>query len=523
MPNNAINREVKRYSSLMTTVKKNIIANYTGTGINILTSIIFVPIFIKFIGIEAYGLIGFYTSLQIIISLLDMGFSAAFAREIARLSVIPDSAQTIQNLVKTFSTIYWSAAIVLGLLFIWTASFFSHHWIKSTTIPTATIHIALILVGVSIAARWPTYVYMGALGGLQKQVAANVMSIVFTVLRTAGAALILWLISPTIVAFFLWQCILYCCNTICCIFVTHHRLPKSQEIPHFDRLLVKKIWKFAAGMAGINIFATLLYQMDKVVLPKLITLQSFGYYSLASNLAYCLIAVIFPITGALYPRFAQLASTNSETLLKQLYHQTCQLVSILVIPIGIMMCLFSYEILFLWTHNREIAKNTSDILSAITLGMLLNAFMAVPYYLQIAYGRITFLLWYNIGAVIVFTPLIIFLVRFFGPIGGAVAWIIINSFYILIVIHFMHSKLLVGEKFNWYFNDVAKPLLVAAIVGVTGRFCLPGTLSPTGMIVSLSVIYSICFIGSIMSVDSFWKSWRFQIARIIRGTGTAVS
>ena len=60
----------------MTTVQKNIIANYAGSAWNVITSLAFVPLYIKFIGIEAYGLIGFFSSLQIVLSLLDLGLGS---------------------------------------------------------------------------------------------------------------------------------------------------------------------------------------------------------------------------------------------------------------------------------------------------------------------------------------------------------------------------------------------------------------------------------------------------------------
>jgi len=44
----------------MSQLKLNIIANYTGKAWTALMSLAFIPLYIKFIGIEAYGLIGFF-------------------------------------------------------------------------------------------------------------------------------------------------------------------------------------------------------------------------------------------------------------------------------------------------------------------------------------------------------------------------------------------------------------------------------------------------------------------------------
>ncbi|MDE2320337.1 MAG: hypothetical protein KGL31_00215 [candidate division NC10 bacterium] len=46
-------------------VKRNIVANTLGKGWSMLMGLVFVPLYIKFLGMEAYGLIGFFATLQI--------------------------------------------------------------------------------------------------------------------------------------------------------------------------------------------------------------------------------------------------------------------------------------------------------------------------------------------------------------------------------------------------------------------------------------------------------------------------
>jgi len=492
----------------MTTVQKNILANYAGSAWNVITSLAFVPLYIKFIGIEAYGLIGFFSSIQIVLSLLDLGLGSAFNREIARLSALHDTQQTIRNLVKTFSSIYWAIGAAVAILFVAIEPLITGHWIKSNTIPHQTIRLVIILMGLGIAVRWPSNVYSGALAGLQKLVISNVLYISYITLRSVGAVLVLWLISPTITAFFWWQLIVTILGTLSYLIITRIYLPNSENPPRFDSVLLKQLWKFAAGMAGINICATILYQLDKILLSKLIPLQQFGYYALAANIAYSIIAIIFPITGAIFPRFSQLYSTKNELALSTLYHQTCQFVSIAILPLGVIICLFSYEILIVWIHNKEIAQNTKMILSLLTVGIMLNALMAVPYYLQVATGWTKLLLYFNIGAVVAFAPLIIFLVHVYGTIGGAMAWIVINVFYVVIVIQIMHSRILIGGKMKWYFDDVGRPLLAAIGLGGIGRLIMPSLHSPIAIASIVFGIYVIALSGGILSTPLFWTRWK---------------
>ena len=46
-------------------------------------SLAFVPLYIKFMGIESYGLVGIFASLLALFGLLDMGLSTTLNRELA--------------------------------------------------------------------------------------------------------------------------------------------------------------------------------------------------------------------------------------------------------------------------------------------------------------------------------------------------------------------------------------------------------------------------------------------------------
>ena len=59
----------------MSLSKKNIAANFVGNGLGTILAILFVPVYIHYLGIEAYGLIGVSAALQGIFALLDLGLS----------------------------------------------------------------------------------------------------------------------------------------------------------------------------------------------------------------------------------------------------------------------------------------------------------------------------------------------------------------------------------------------------------------------------------------------------------------
>lgn len=73
----------------MSRLAVNVVANLVGQGWPVLISLVVVPLYLKLLGIEAYGLIGFYFMLQGLAQVLDLGLSPTMNREMARYSAQP--------------------------------------------------------------------------------------------------------------------------------------------------------------------------------------------------------------------------------------------------------------------------------------------------------------------------------------------------------------------------------------------------------------------------------------------------
>src|SRR5207248_46153 len=102
-----------RVNHRMTSVRKNIIANLVGNGLTAILALVLVPLYIKFLSIEAWGVVGIFISLQSFCVLLDFGLAATLTRELARLSAQKDKAQEMRDLVRTLELIYWAGAVLV--------------------------------------------------------------------------------------------------------------------------------------------------------------------------------------------------------------------------------------------------------------------------------------------------------------------------------------------------------------------------------------------------------------------------
>ena len=450
-------------------LKFNVLANAAGSSWLALVQIALIPVYITFMGIEAYGLLGFYITLQAILQVFDFGLTPTLNREMARLSSSSGEDSGARSFVRTIEFIYWPIGILLAIAILVAAPYISSHWIHAETLSEQTIKEAIWLMSGLMMIQWPLALYFGGLMGTQKQVLVNGLQIGFSIFTDVGAILVLWLISPTITAFLKWQILAGCMRCLVARSVLWSFLPVAEGAVQFNRANLKRIRHFAAGMSGIALTAIILTQFDRVVLSRLLSLERFGYYMIAATAANGLLIIVNPVFSAVFPRFSALVAAGNTDNVRALYRLSTQLLAILVLPLGVMLCTFSRELLFVWTGNVELAFNTWAILCLLAIGRMLNGLMHIPYALQLAYGWTGLGFRINLFLVILFVPGVLWMASQYGGVGAAAMWAVINTIYMLVGIPLTHRRLLPGEAARWFMEGLLLPLVITLVVIWTGR------------------------------------------------------
>jgi O-antigen/teichoic acid export membrane protein len=454
----------------ITSLKANIVANFVGNSWSSLLNIIFVPLYLKYVGAEAYGLIGIFASLQVVLFLLDSGLSTTLNREIAKLSVLPDTQQKMRNLVKTLGTVYWLMSLVAGVIALGLSPLLAKYWVHAKELSVSTVTNAFLLLSLSLIFQFPIGFYTGGLLGLQRQIALNVMNITFSTLKSIGAIVILIFVSQSVIVFFEWTVLVNILQAFTLRFFLWYYLPKSQSKAIFVKQDLKNISRFAAGLVGISLTAILLTQIDKIILSKILSLEQFGYYTIACTLGLTLTQIVGPITQSYFPKFTSLIGQNNIQDLKTIYHQGCRLMSNFVLPAMLMLAFFSKELIFIWTQSQVTTQNTWIITAIYGCGTGINALINIPFILTISYGWTKLGFYQNILFLVLMIPLTIFLAIKFGAAGGAFSWVTINILAFFVTPHLIHNRILKGEVSAWYWNDIIIPAFISIFIIVCFKF-----------------------------------------------------
>lgn len=435
--------------------------------------ILFVPIYVKTIGVESYGLVAFYGTLAGSLAILDMGLSTAISRQVSILTAIPTKDNQTADLVFSVEIIYWIVALLAGIIIVALALPIAKDWVKAKDLPIKTIAIAVMLMGGIFAFSFPSSIYTGVMNSLNYQLPNAYISIISSITKAIGVIFVLKYVSPTIECYFIWQIILSLFTTLFMRFYTW-RILKRDTIKRikakFSKTQLKTIWRFAAGMSGISLVTFFLTQIDKIVVSKFVTLDYVGYYGLAFSVASIITQVIAPLNPILFPKFTALVAQNLQYELVLLYHKSCRLISIIILPIGFTLIFFAHPILFLWTHNIVLTDNTAPILQVCAAGTICNCLIWIPYWYMLAKGITKFTIYQNIIASAILVPLLFWWVGKYGALGASFVWLIVNLGYVFITIPIFHTIYLKGELKKWYVNDTLYPLVLVTIIAGSFKY-----------------------------------------------------
>ncbi len=440
----------------------------------------FVPVYIHQLGMEAYGIVGLYTLLLAGLVLLDMGISQTLNREMARYTSGKYTQHQILVFLRSVEIIGAGAALFLGSAIFLGAHGIASYWVRAQHLSIPEIETAIGTMGLIVALRVMESLYRGGIAGLQQQVVLNVVGAGFATGRWAGAACIVLWVEPNIIAFFAWHTLVSTMAVLSYRYILYRSLPAVEEKVEFSIHALKKVQRFTGGMLVTTALALVLTQSDKILLSRILSLEAFGYYTLATLVSSALNLAGAPVTQALYPRFTELVSQKDSVHLARAYHLGAQLMSIITIPPALLLIFFGHHLITAWTGDPTLAAKVAPILTPLAIGTMLNGLMGIPYIMQLAHGWTGFAARMNMVAVVILVPLILWMAPHYGAIGVAWIWVVLNLGYIFMGIHFMHRRLLSQEKWNWYWYDIIMPGIPISLVTLISYVAHPSVLGRIG-------------------------------------------
>lgn len=456
-------------------VRRALVASLTSKAIVAVLGLLAIPLYVHYLGLDAYGLVGFFASVQAVVSFLDFGLPATLTRSLASRQAGADEAATTHDLVRTFELSYLAmTALACGIVLL-AAPWLATHWLQSSRLDAASLTLLLMMASLALASLWPSLLYGAALEGLEQQQSLARLTATLAFARTAITLAALH-VEPTLITFFGVQIAMGLAQTLLTRRKMMLSLPPAATPPRWRWSVIRDTRQFAGTMTVVSITAIALTQLDKLILSAQLPLQEFGVYVLAATLASGLYVLISPTFSVVYPALSRLWASNRDALPEQ-YQLASEVMAAMVMPLATILAVFSATVLRVWTGNDAIAEGGALTLSLLVLGCAINGVMHTPHALQLAAGWARLPLYINLVAVVCTIPLTWWAAMTHGGVGGAAVWLLLNVGFLIFTPVFMHRKLLTSSIKRWYLQAVMLPVMVCA--GMAGFLSLVHSATPS--------------------------------------------
>src|SRR5262245_43192153 len=92
------------------------------------------PLYLHLLGGEAYGLVGFFLMVQVLLAPLDLGLSLALNRELALLMADPGTTSSARSLCRRIEIFYLILGAAIGLAVAGAAPLLAAYWFNTSAL-----------------------------------------------------------------------------------------------------------------------------------------------------------------------------------------------------------------------------------------------------------------------------------------------------------------------------------------------------------------------------------------------------
>ncbi len=461
---------------------KNTVANMAGAVIPLAVSILTVPLYLKFIGEERYGVLAVIWVLLGYFGVFDLGLGKATTQRMAKI----DSASERSELLLTVLVLTVFMGALGGLVLL-----FSSDWILANlfTLDEASKHEALastIWLPVGLILLLLNSAMKGALQARERFVAINSASVLGDSMAQMLPLVVAWfgyvtidLLLPAVLAARLLTTVL--------LFIQCYKYVPLSKGAKINLAHVKPLLTYGGWACTVTMIGPLMVVLERLVIASIAGAKGVTYFTVPFNLVTKLSILPNSYGGVLFPKLASLPADESKALADQAARNTVALMTpLVIITLGLV-----HPFLIVWL-GTDLAERCSGVGELILFGVWISALVVPHSYLLYAEGLLKTKI---LAVTLLEVPLYIFMlwfgVKYFGVLGAAGAWslrVLIDAILFLILARALREMVLfalssiflvavttvvvlffdVHELWRW----VAILILVLFSVGIHWKLCM---------------------------------------------------
>ncbi len=485
---------------------KNLSSNIVGQTIVTICNLIFLPIYVSELGIDGYAFFGLYTVFLSWLILLDGGLTPTIIRQLAKHSSSKEIPNDIRSIFKTIEFIFLILCLVIFIIFLIFGANIADIWLNTSDNLKDREGLLLFSVAVLSCFGLLESLYRGALLGLQNHLIMNVIISFGAIFKSLGSVILITTFDYDIEYFLYWHISISLIYVSIMKYFVYKRFSFSKTRSIISIAKLRPIASFASAMFVILFLGTVLTQLDKIILGKMLNLSDLGFYIFAYTCIGIITKLASPISTTYYPQLCELYNSNDLEKMRKNFFEASQLTVLFTIGICFTLLVASYNLIWAWSGSHELAIEVSKIISILSFGSFINVICWMPYYLQLSFGITKIAIRSNLIAVIIIIPLLIILIKNFGTLGAAACWPLTNLIFLYFSANLSIKKIFPRYRVKWFLEIIIYPIFSMFLLGF-----LIDTFDFYPETIFNSIIFCIiCFMSSsILALTYLKRTWKF--------------
>lgn len=458
--------------------------NLLGTGIPFGFAIVCMPLLLKNLGADRYGMLILAWGVVGYFSIFDFGLSRAITQLVARAhKVSPDEAVPV---IATGVIAMGIFGLVGGSILYLAAPFVGGFGRIPPSLRYEAIQTVKVL-GLGLPVVIISAGFRGALEGVFDFAWINFIRIVVGI----GTYLVPVIVVPFTVRLY-WICAgLVVLRVVSCLaYYIRCRIffNLRGSLKHVNLVVAKRLMGYGGWITVSNLISPMMAYLDRFVVAGAMSIALAGYYATSQEIVTKLQIIPSAVFAVLFPAISSSHESSPERA-GDLFFKGAQFVTFALLPLAAAFLLFAREGLELWL-GAEFATASYRVAQILTIGSFINCLSFSPFFYLQGIGRPDITAKTHLVEVPLYLLLLWLLIGRLGVVGVAIAW---------------SARMVMDLAILTFAASRQAPVMREIISRAVPRF-----IWPVALLASLFFIHSVPMKGlALLSVSVFsaWMIW----------------
>ena len=399
---------------------KNTLWNLLGGTLPLLVGVVTIPLLVKGLGTDRFGVLALAWMVVGYFSLFDLGLGRVLTLLVAE-KLGADQSRDIPPLVWTALFLMGCLGLIGALMLAVLSSWLVYSVLKIPDPLQAETLNSFYLLAISVPAIISTAGLRGLLESYQRFDLTNLIRIPMGLFIFLGPLAVLPFsnnLCPVVAVlvagrFIAWGVYLFLCLRL---------VPELRYRVNISRVMLRPLISFGGWMSVTSILGPVMLYVDRFLIGALLSMAYVAYYTTPYEVVTKLLYVPCAFVGVMFPAFST-SLVQGRNWAAHLFGRGLNYVFLAIFPLTIIITTLSHEGLEFWL-GIHFAQNSTSVLQWLAVGVFVNSLAQIPFSLIQGAGRPDITAKLHIIELPFYLLTVWWLTITYGIEGTAIAWVL---------------------------------------------------------------------------------------------------